>query len=246
MQDENCVPASFGQVYKKPTSQDTGTLLNMSTHGDTSIPDLNATDTTSFVHESRPLPTVNTFINTPEDMGGSSLPPPLIPVTHAVAQLLPMNHIQINQQPTQCSHTSITVTQPFCSVSVPAANHLPQRQTNPLQPQSNPFFVKFLSKQIRICQGCRSRYQRNLNGDPLPPPYDIIIGHFERQQYSDQVTGLTRLSRETCVHYHAFLQCIYAKFPDFQPTELSIPKEVFIKLNATHKSFLNDTFGTCL
>ena len=108
------------------------------------------------------------------------------------------------------------------------------------------FFVKFLSKHIRICQGCRSGYQRNLNGDPLPPPHDIIIGHFERQEYTDQVTGLAHLSRETCVHYHVSLQCIHAKFPDFQPTELSIPKEVFVKLNATHKLFLNNTFGTHL
>lgn len=117
---------------------------------------------------------------------------------------------------------------------------------NSQQTQSNPYFMKFLPKQIRICQGCRSGYQHGLNGEPLPPPYDIIIGHFEWQQYSDQVTGLTQLSREACIHYHAFPQCILAKFPDFQPTELSIPKEVFMKLNATHKLFLNSTFGTRL
>ena len=141
----------------------------------------------------------------------------------------------------------MTVTQPFCSLSVPpindAINYLPQELTNPPQPQSNPFFVKFLLKQIKICQGCHSGYQHGLNGNPLQPPYDIIIGHFERQRYSDQETGLTWLSRETCVHYHAFLQCILAKFPDFQPTKLSIPKEVFMKLNATHRLFLNNTFG---
>ena len=108
------------------------------------------------------------------------------------------------------------------------------------------FFVKFLSKHIRICQGCCLGYQRNLNGDSLPPPYDIIIGHFEKQQYSDQVTGLTRLSREICVHYHPSLQYIRANFPEFQLAELSIPREVFMKLNATHKLFLNSTFGTCI
>ena len=100
-----------------------------------------------------------------------------------------------------------------------------------------------------ICQGCCLGYQRNLNGDSLPPPYDIIIGHFEKQQYSDQVTGLTRLSREICVdcvHYHPSLQYIRAKFPEFQLAELSIPRELFMKLNATHKLFLNSTFGTCI
>ena len=108
---------------------------------------------------------------------------------------------------------------------------------------SNPFFVKFLTKQIRVCQGCRSGYQRDLNGDPLPPPYDIIIGHFERQQYSDPVTGLTRLSRETCAHYHAHPQCIYAKHPKFQPNKVHIHDEVLKKLSGIHKQFLIKTFG---
>lgn len=191
--------------------------MNISTtYSDISKPDIDAANTTNCIHEpTRASPTTNTSllpaVNISQNTSVSSLPPPLIPVSHGVtAQVLPMSHIQINQQPT------------------------------------NPYFMKFLPKQIRICQSCHSGYQHGLNGEPLPPPYDIIIGHFERQQYSDQVTGLTQLSGETCVHYHAFPQCILAKFPDFQPTELSIPTEVFMKLNATHKLFLNSTFGTRL
>ena len=101
--------------------------------------------------------------------------------------------------------------------------------------------MKFLSKQIKVCQGCRSGYQHSLNGDPLPPPYDFVIGHIEKQQYNDQMTGLVKLSRETCYHYHPILQCIQAKFPSFKPSESTIPNEVFVRLNATHKSFLNST-----
>ena len=44
--------------------------------------------------------------------------------------------------------------------------------------------------------------------------------------------GLACLFREICVHYRAFLQCIRANFLNFNPTDLSIPKEVFIKSNA--------------
>jgi len=138
VQDENRVPASFSQGYKKPANEDTGSSLNTSTHGGTSILDLNATNSTSFVHKSRSLPTVNaSFLpstNILEDMSGSLLPPPLIPLTHTAAQVLPMNHIQINQQQTQCIYT-----QPYCSVSVPSANYLPQKQANHPQPQANPF-----------------------------------------------------------------------------------------------------------
>ena len=38
-------------------------------------------------------------------------------------------------------------------------------------------FVKFLTKQIKVCQGCRAGYQRDAQGHPLPPPYDILVGH---------------------------------------------------------------------
>ena len=79
-----------------------------------------------------------------------------------------MSHIQINQQPSHCSHASMTVTAPFSSVPVlplaNAVNHLPQALYTHT-------FVKFLSKQIKICQRCHSGYQRGLNGDTLPPPY---------------------------------------------------------------------------
>jgi len=241
IQDENRVPAFHPMLNNtsrintsRINSDNTEPLLNSSTNCDTNC----ETSAASFT----------SVVSIPQST--SSLPPPLIPVTHEVTtQVLPVSQIQINQQPSHCSHTSMKVTAPFSAVSMPplgAVNYLSQRQANPLHPQSNPFFVKFLTKQIKVCQGCRSGYQRGLNGDALPPPYDIVIGHFERQQYSYQVTGITRLSRETCAHYHAFPQCILAKFPNFQPTELSIPNEVLLKLNATHKSFLNSTFGTCL
>lgn len=46
VQDKNHVPANFSQVYKKPANDDTGSSLNTSTYCGTSIPDLNATNST--------------------------------------------------------------------------------------------------------------------------------------------------------------------------------------------------------
>ena len=71
----------------------------------------------------------------------------------------------------------------------------------PAQPfMMKPFFVKFLTKQIKVCQGCRGGYQRNVDGSSLPPPYDIVIGHLDNQQFSDRVTGLPRQSKEiSCI-----------------------------------------------
>ena len=165
-----------------------------------------------------------------------------------------MSHIQINQQPTHCSHTSMNTTHPsmtntlsFSSNPLPPVNQgnnfwFQNLQSNTQQQEwlpSNPFFVKFLTKQIRICQGCRSGYKRNEKGELLPPPDDLIVGHFECRTYNDQVTGIARLSRETCVHYHASPRCIYAKHPNFQPSKVCVPSEVMGRLHSIHKLFLN-------
>ena len=80
----------------------------------------------------------------------------------------------------------------------------------------------------------------------LSPQYDIVIGYFERQQYCDRVTGLSHLSRESCVHYHAYPPCIHAKHPTFQCNELYISAEVLANLSGPRKCFLNITFGLCL
>ena len=115
-----------------------------------------------------------------------SFPPPLIPATSLMSPVLPLTQIQITQQPTSCSLTSMTVSQPSCSYTLPSISQTSQTTDfqQPVSPPtsretfSKPFFVKFLTRQIKICQGCRSGYQRD-------PPYDIVIGHFERQQYCD-------------------------------------------------------------
>ena len=45
---------------------------------------------------------------------------PIIPATSLMLRVLPLTQIQITQQPTSCSQTSMTVTQPSCSYSLPS------------------------------------------------------------------------------------------------------------------------------
>ena len=241
--DENDAPSSSGRkspkLCKKKTSQTTSVSFPLSEH---CLPSSTAPNPPSNVDlEPQPSPRINRSIpppllpqftdsmqpqikkatylpQVPGPSNPNSLPPPLIP--SAPQSLLPGTQIQINQQPTSCSRISMSVNQPSCSYSLPATNR-PNQSTalqysvSPQQHFTKPFFVKFLTKQIKICQGCRAGYQRDIEGNSLPPPYDIVIGHLERQQFCDRVTGLTRLSRETCVHYHVFLSCILAKHSSF-------------------------------
>ena len=94
-----------------------------------------------------------------------------------------------------------------------------------------------------MCQGCRGGYHRNIDGSSLPPPHDIIIGHFDQQEFQDRVTGLRRLSKETCLHFHPSIPCIIAKYPTFQVNQLVIPPAVMTKLTSIHKQFLKENFN---
>ena len=207
-QDENSVPTN---IKKRTLPKDPSTPEPDALSPDIPIPPVLSISSPSQVPS--PLSCANSFL--PSEVHLLPPPPPLIPASHAMTQLLPMSHIQINQQPTHCSHTSMNITHPSMTNTLPfSSNPLPSvnqennfwfqnLQSNTQQQErlpSNPFFVKFLTKQIRICQGCRSGYKRNEIGEP---PNDLIVGHLERQTYNDQVTGIARLSRETCVHYHA-------------------------------------------
>ena len=161
-------------------------------------PPLLSQATNQFTGSPQPKPLV---ANTPP------VPPPP-PLIHFAGT--PLANININQQPTSCSHTSLTVNQPcFSSESTPPYQITPQGYPLSLLPihsehhSSKPFFVKFLTKQIKVCQGCRAGYQRDALGNPLPPPYDILVGHLECQEFCDKVTGLKRVSKETCVHFRS-------------------------------------------
>ena len=124
----------------------------------------------------------------------------------------------------------MTVTQPpALTLYLQSANQTRLPISNNLCHHLNHFLSHFLSS---FLQG-RSRSAKVVDldismitmGILSPPPYDFVIGHFERQQYCDRVTGLSHLSKESCVHYHAYPPCIRAKHPTFQCNELYISAE---------------------
>ena len=110
-------------------------------------------------------------------------------------------------------------------------------QSNFQQQLSPPNLIfKFLAKQVKAAGVVISIVTMLL-------PNDVVVGHFEHQTYNDQVTGIARVSMETCVLYHVSPRCIYAKHPDFKHTEVLAPKEILGRLHDIHKLFLNQTFG---
>ena len=108
---------------------------------------------------------------------------------------------------------------------------------------SSPFFLKALTGNIRICQGCR-RSLRLPNGLVPQPPFDLVIARMERRSFYD-ATGAVRVpTRPSAAHYHLKLACIKAVDPHFVlSTQLQVPPDITIKLTMKHRQYFAAEFG---
>ena len=104
-----------------------------------------------------------------------------------------------------------------------------------------PYYLKMLTKQIRVCSGCRFGYDNEVCVPAAP--YNMCISHQESYQVSPRSQQVSRFTTKTVVHYHANLDCIWKKNPNFIPTSLKIPSEVMSKLVEANKTYLIKFFG---
>ena len=103
-------------------------------------------------------------------------------------------------------------------------NSIPQQLSPSMQRQSNPFFVRFISGNIRICQGCRGSL-RLLDGSIPHPPNDIVVARLEKRPYFDKSSGTWCYpQKETNSHYHLKLACVVKAEPLFVPSTLQLPQ----------------------
>ena len=108
----------------------------------------------------------------------------------------------------------------------------------------NPFYLKKLTGNIRICQGCRGSLQA-ADGSIPSPPYDIVVARLEKRPFRDQSGVLKTPSRASAAHYHARLACVRAGDPNFltSTSALVIPAVVAMVLTAVHQELLLLEFG---
>ena len=107
---------------------------------------------------------------------------------------------------------------------------------------SNPFYLKKLSGNIRICQGCRGSL-RLANGTFPSPPHDLIVARLEKRQYRDPYGVLKTPVKASAAHYHTRLTCILSGDPTFQPNSLHLPHDICNELSIKHKQLLWVEFG---
>ena len=110
---------------------------------------------------------------------------------------------------------------------------------------SNPFYLKFISGNIRICQGCRSSLRATDGTIPLPP-YNLTIARAERRTFRDTSGNLVTPNKESVSHYHCQVECIKAVEPFFVPQALRVPVDVHSRLQAIHRDYLSEQFGLSL
>ena len=71
-------------------------------------------------------------------------------------------------------------------------------------PNCNPFYLKFITGNIRMCQGCRHTL-RLVDGTVPPPPNDLTIARAEIRPYRDSSGNLITPHKESAVHYHCHM-----------------------------------------
>ena len=105
----------------------------------------------------------------------------------------------------------------------------------------NSFYLKKLTGNIRICQGCRGSLR--LADWRIPDPPHVVVARLERRPFRDPSGTLKTPSRASAAHYHARLWCVCAGDPSFTPTSLVIPTDLAVILSLQHHQLLELEFG---
>lgn len=190
--------------------------------------------------------------DSPTTFSAPPLPHPLM--------YMPMQN-QYNQQscfnsPTMQNNISLSSFSPYSQVGYQAWHtppYVPQiyqpqssmlQQSSPsMQGQSHPFFVRFISGNIRICQGCRGSL-RLPDGSIPHPPNDIVVARLEKRPYFDKTGGTWCYpQKETNSHYHLKLSCVVKAEPLFVPSTLQLSPELIKCLTPVHLELLATEFG---
>ena len=122
--------------------------------------------------------------------------------------------------------------------------YYPATPINSLQiPNHNPFILKFITGNIRICQSCRSSLRKDV-GSTYQAPFDLCISRLEKRQFwHDPSKTWCSPSSESNAHYCVTVRCVQASCAFFVPSTLIVPSEISGKLSDAHKTYLNAEFN---
>ena len=126
-------------------------------------------------------------------------------------------------------------------IPVPITPPTPSNPSTPPTPNVNPFYLKFIKGNIRVCQGCRGSLKTS-DGVVPSPPFDLTVARAEQRPFRDTSGTLITPKRPTVYHYHCNLGCIKAVEAHFVPSSICIPADVRSNLCTAHVHHLMNTF----
>ena len=90
---------------------------------------------------------------------------------------------------------------------------------------TNPFYIRQIGGNIRMCQGCRGSL-RSASGGVPNPPFDIALARLEKRQYRDKNGDLRTPVREQPFYYHLQVSCVKTVAPCFIPSSVLVPADI--------------------
>ena len=102
---------------------------------------------------------------------------------------------------------------PLLPSIIPAA-HSPILENN-----NHPFFVKFLTKQITVCQECHKQF----HSENTDLPHNIILAQLERKVICNPSIGTQIMTKEPPLHYYPQLYPVSAPFVHLFTHQMLIP-----------------------
>ena len=106
----------------------------------------------------------------------------------------------------------------------------------------NPFTLRFIMGNIRMCQGCRESL-RPSDGSIPKEPYNLVVARAERRPFRDTCGNLVTPTSFSNAHYHMDLNCIRKADVYFQPHMLHISLEMSEQLTEMHKELIKFRLG---
>lgn len=163
-----------------------------------------------------------------------------------VSNVSASQQVSVNQSVTPIQSSACdTLTQLLSGVLPFQCTSLPLSTSASLQPNSNPFYVKFIQGNIRMCQGCKSSLRCADSTIPTPP-FNLAVARSEKRQFRDKMGNLITPQNEQTCHYHLRLDCIGAVEPTFVAQALKIPADILPSLTIVHKEYLKLVFKLVL
>ena len=163
--------------------------------------------------------------------------------SQAVTTTSIMNHQPVYLSSSQLINSPITQNPSFSNISFTPHYQIPAMQFPSLPQNCNPFVLKFVAGNIRVCQSCRSSL-RQVDGSVPFPPYDLCVSRLERRPYWHEASrSWCSPTRESNSHYCAKVSCLQANNPGFIGPSLVIPPEIAHQLSEIHRNYLTAEFS---